>query len=589
VNINIDFLKAVLSATFWSSVFLSYILYRRREAAGAKYLSILMLISSVWTGGVLLDLLVKTIPQKEIGIAITFFGATFTPFFLLAFILDYFGYKKWLKWNVLIPLIFFPFLIMVLGFIPSTRHLIWQIDSINPENNISIFSYGKLFWIWMVIEYSILTASMIMLLKGLELFTSYYKRHTFVFIIATLFPICFNLIHVFRLGSFSQVDLTPVGFALSVAIIFFGIYNYQVFNLVPVAREKVIETISDAVLVTDKYSRIVMHNEAFRNYFRLGNSKLIGKHLENIFPHLGEFVSSDDLPKENEYHEFNFEDKTFELSIKPLLKAKTILAGRMVVLHDITHRKKIVEQLHLANLHLQEQLVFNDLLIEDLKAFSQTVAHNLKTPVNSIVGLSELLITSILEGKANTNWAEQVLNSGLKISKIIDELLLFSSISIKEIITEPIHMDSIIYESLKRNEFEISLKNISIYKPDKWPVVLGYAPWMEEVWVNLISNAIKYGGNPPVLTFGFEKEEKGTIIFYLQDNGDGLSKNQIELLFIPFTNLENSRADSHGLGLSIVNRIITKLNGKTWVISENLPGKGSRFCFTLPEKKLEIT
>jgi PAS domain S-box-containing protein len=584
VNINIDFLKAVLSATFWSSVFLSYILYRRKEAAGAKYLSLLMLISSFWTGGVLLDFLVKTIPQKEIGIAITFFGATFTPYLLLAFILDYFGYKKWLKWKVFIPLFIIPFLIMILGFIPSTRNLIWEIDSINPMNNISIFSYGKLFWFWLIFEYSILAASLVILIRGLELFTTYFKRHTIIFIIATLFPICFNLIHVFRLGSYSQIDLTPVGFAISVAIIFFGIYNYQVFNLIPVAREKVIETINDAVLVTDKYSRIVMHNEAFRNYFRLGSSKLIGKHLENIFPNLGEVVSTEDLPKENGYHEFNFEDKTFELSIKPLLKAKTILAGKVVVLHDITHRKKIVEQLHLANLHLQEQLVFNDLLIEDLKAFSQTVAHNLKTPVNSIVGLSELLLTSIQEGKTNINWAEQVLNSGLKISKIIDELLLFSSISIKEIITEPIHMDSIIKESLKRNEFKNSLKNISLNKPDKWPVVLGYTSWMEEVWVNLISNAIKYGGNPPVLTFGFEKEEKGTVIFYLQDNGNGLSKDQIELLFVPFTNLENSSTDSHGLGLSIVNRIITKLNGKIWVISENLPGKGTRFCFSLPEK-----
>jgi two-component system, sensor histidine kinase and response regulator len=113
---------------------------------------------------------------------------------------------------------------------------------------------------------------------------------------------------------------------------------------------------------------------------------------------------------------------------------------------------------------------------------------------------------------------------------------------------------------------------------------MGYAPWLEEVWVNLVNNAIKYGGQPPILNFGFEEEGKDSFNFYLQDNGNGLSKNQIELLFEPFTNLENSSSDGHGLGLSIVKRIISKLNGRVWVVSENLPGQGSRFCFTLPVK-----
>jgi hypothetical protein len=63
-----------------------------------------------------------------------------------------------------------------------------------------------------------------------------------------------------------------------------------------------------------------MHNEAFRIYFKLGNSKLIGKYLENIFPSLSKIISSFGLSGINEIHEFNFEDKTFELCIKPLQK-----------------------------------------------------------------------------------------------------------------------------------------------------------------------------------------------------------------------------------------------------------------------------
>jgi two-component system, sensor histidine kinase and response regulator len=110
----------------------------------------------------------------------------------------------------------------------------------------------------------------------------------------------------------------------------------------------------------------------------------------------------------------------------------------------------------------------------------------------------------------------------------------------------------------------------------------GYSPWLEEIWVNLISNAIKYGGTPPTLTFGFEKEEN-EIVFYLQDNGRGLSAEQIDHLFIPFNTLDSTDTNSHGLGLSIVKRIVSKLRGRVWAESENICGKGSRFCFTLPQ------
>ena len=170
------------------------------------------------------------------------------------------------------------------------------------------------------------------------------------------------------------------------------------------------------------------------------------------------------------------------------------------------------------------------------------------------------------------------------MSKIIDEILLFSSISIKEIICEPVIMDSVIKEAIKRNEKNITQRNGVIMKPAKWPEAMGYAPWIEEVWDNLISNAIRYSGTPPVLTFGYSMPNSNQIIFYLQDNGNGLSPEQIEKLFVPFGTRENNREDNYDLGLYIVKRIIAKLKGEVWVESENIPGEGSRFCFMLPSK-----
>jgi signal transduction histidine kinase len=116
--------------------------------------------------------------------------------------------------------------------------------------------------------------------------------------------------------------------------------------------------------------------------------------------------------------------------------------------------------------------------------------------------------------------------------------------------------------------------------PSEWPTAVGYAPWVEEVWMNYLSNGLKYGGRPPHLTLGAAYQNDHMVRFWVQDNGPGIPPEQVSLLFKEFTRLDTSRNDSYGLGLSIVYRIIEKLGGEVGV--ESKPGQGSFFYFTLP-------
>ena len=113
-----------------------------------------------------------------------------------------------------------------------------------------------------------------------------------------------------------------------------------------------------------------------------------------------------------------------------------------------------------------------------------------------------------------------------------------------------------------------------------WPIASGYAPWIEEVWVNYVSNAIKYGGRPPHIELGATRQANDTIRFWVRDNGGGLTLEEQSRLFTAFTRLHQARAKGHGLGLSIVKRIIEKLGGTVGVESEI--GAGSTFYFILP-------
>ena len=93
---------------------------------------------------------------------------------------------------------------------------------------------------------------------------------------------------------------------------------------------------------------------------------------------------------------------------------------------------------------------------------------------------------------------------------------------------------------------------------------------------------MKYGGRPPRIELGSSKGDEGMVRFWIQDNGAGLTAEQQRELFTPFTRLSQVRLEGHGLGLSIVQRIVERLGGQVGVESDGVPGQGSTFYFTLP-------
>ena len=234
--------------------------------------------------------------------------------------------------------------------------------------------------------------------------------------------------------------------------------------------------------------------------------------------------------------------------------------------------------------HLTIRKLQMDLLeqISELNAFCYTVAHDLKSPLATVVGFSELLATSL----ASNDFDEQIRNihiiqtAALKSSNIVDELLLLAKVRKEDVPCTAVNMAKVIAEVYTRLCHIIEENKAEIILPESWPTVQSYAPWLEEVWANYISNALKYGGKPPSIKLGATKQADGTTKFWVQDNGNGLTTEEQNLLFTEFSRLNNNKASGHGLGLSIVQRIVTKLGGTVGVKSE--VGQGSTFYFTLP-------
>lgn len=218
---------------------------------------------------------------------------------------------------------------------------------------------------------------------------------------------------------------------------------------------------------------------------------------------------------------------------------------------------------------------------EELDAFAHTVAHDLKNPLTNIIGFAEALdkYYSRMSVEEMRSHLHRIAQNGRKMDRIIDELLLLAGVRKMEVKVEPLDMASIIGEAIQHLADMIKEYHAEIRLPDTWPAALGYAPWVEEVWVNYLSNAIKYGGRPPRIEIGATVQPDAMVRFWVRDNGPGLPPEAQARLFTPFTRLNETRAEGHGLGLSIVRRIVARLGGQVGVQSEL--GQGSTFTFTL--------
>jgi len=219
---------------------------------------------------------------------------------------------------------------------------------------------------------------------------------------------------------------------------------------------------------------------------------------------------------------------------------------------------------------------------EELDTFAHTVAHDLKGPLINMLGSAELLAeeAGTLTPVEQQRFTQYIVRNGRKMDNIIDELLLLAGLRNIQVVAEPLDMGSIVAEARLRLTDVLAASQPDLVMPAEWPVVLGHAPWVEEVWVNYLSNAVKYGGQPPRVELGSDLQADGAARFWVRDNGPGLSAEDCARLFTPFTRLNPTRAKGHGLGLSIVRRIVERLGGQVGVSS--VPGQGSTFYFSLP-------
>jgi signal transduction histidine kinase len=218
-----------------------------------------------------------------------------------------------------------------------------------------------------------------------------------------------------------------------------------------------------------------------------------------------------------------------------------------------------------------------------LDAFSHTVAHDLKNPTALTISATALMRELLSDETVDRPRMREILAmleaNARRQNRMISELLVLATIRRSApVVRREIDVRRTLMQAIDHVSVLGEALGASITWTDPIPPACGHAAWVEEVWVNYLSNAVKYGGTPGRVECGAEERDE-EIRYWVRDHGPGVPTEERARLFREFSRLDNPTVDGHGLGLSVAKRIVETLGGSVGIGD---PAVGAEFWFTLP-------
>ncbi len=363
------------------------------------------------------------------------------------------------------------------------------------------------------------------------------------------------------------------------------------------ARYKtLIENIPQKIFLKSKDYRWVSVNKNFARDLGISPEEAEGKMDFDLFPkELADKYHSDDVRiietgKAEELEEKYVENgkESWVNTIKtPVRDGNGEIVGLLGIFWDITEQKLAKEEIQKLNNELEDRVVFRTAQLEaankELESFSYSVSHDLRAPLRSIHSYTNILLEeyeNILDDEGK-RLCSIISSSAKKMGNLIDDLLSFSRIGRTSVNPSLLNMSAMAASVFSEITTDQEKARINI-KVGKLHQAHGDPTLMRLVWMNLISNAIKYSSKEIVSEITIHSKKDGEFVTYIvEDNGVGFDMQYKSKLFGVFQRLHSeSEFEGNGVGLAIIQRIITKHNGKVWAEAE--VGKGAIFYFSLP-------
>lgn len=560
-------------------------LFRKTGYAGRVF-GMAMVSLSIWAFGYSLELTSTTLDQMLIWINVEYIGIGLIPAFWFTFCLAYSGRDDLLTKPNLIAIFTIPVLTIFMVWTNQWHNLHYTTMAVSDAGPFPMLSFERGIWyfVHMFYFYILLLIGGYLLLQNYRNAAPFFKRQTLIVLFGALAPWVVNLLYHIGFRPYEYIDLTPFVFTITGLIIGVGLLQYKLFQVVPIARDKVIEGLQDGVMVLDSQDRIIYQNPMMDHYTSRLKDEVIGRPFQLVFSAYPDFVQT--VSKRQNDHTFveirdNHKNSIyFDVKINTIATGDPNLGGLLIVFRDYTEQKLSEKELINARLKAEES--------DRLKtAFLANMSHEIRNPMNGIIGFAGILKDPDLSESEREHYlqiiesnAEQLLliiNDIIDISKIESgqEHIKPSDISVKKLVED---VGNAFSHPVKDKKLNFLVENQISKNEDQ---IITDPVKLRQVLVNLIGNAIKFTNQGRITLRVIKSNDE--LHFSVIDTGIGIKSADVDLIFDRFRQSDQDITTlSRGTGLGLaISRGYANLFGGTLTATSKI-GSGSTFLLKIP-------
>lgn len=325
-----------------------YSLLRYRNSKGALSFAISMFIVTLWSIPNALEMSGTELSNKLFWANVQYIAYCYSPVVLLILCMQFAGSEKSAGSRKLLLLLLIPSIVLLLVWTDGYHGLVRYGFQIDKSGRFPVIKkeYGIAFYVHALYSHILNFTTIILLLRAAYRRKTLYRKQVIALLIGVGLIVLPNIIYIIKLSPFS-IDVTPAFFGPAGLIMFWSIFRYKMFDLVPLAWATVIETMETGVIVLDLQNRVIEVNPALEKLFGIERDQILAKSTEEFvfgYPELSESLSKKELTQAEFSIETESGSKTYEILFTPLIDQKGVFLGRLAMIYEITEKKKAQQE-----------------------------------------------------------------------------------------------------------------------------------------------------------------------------------------------------------------------------------------------------
>src|SRR6056297_384595 len=519
--------------------------FSRRSVPGAYLFIAMMLLAAVWSFGYALSMASVSGSVKLLWYNLAQTGTVFTPVLWLLLVLQYTGYQRYIR-RSFIPFMFLvPLSSYLLMWTNSAHHWLRSAVELTQHHYFTYLQIEHGFWFYIeaAYSYSMLLAAIWLLVKALH--NTHMKGQVLVLLLSLLIPMFSSVLDILGLNPLKPYGPTSITFSISGLLIAFGLFRYRLFDIVPVARDKVFDDIADAVFVVDMRKRILDANSSGQQLVGKNLSELIGRDIEDVLPQLSLLFAAA-AAGEHEKQGIETELKAghfFKAEMSDLHINGPSARGNLIMLRNISEQK-------LREAELQQAYEEQSALLGELQHRVKNIMSSILSFVSIEMGRAENLHTkAVLEGLKHRIFAFS------KLYELLHQSTVAGMVQLNEYIPAVVNALTRSFQAAERGiQVIVEVEKLRIEQKPATSIGL--------IVNELVTNSFKYGytdGAHGLLRVKVRSEGE-KIVLSVVDDGVGFPE-------------DTEIGESAGVGLSLVELLTNQLKATLEIVKgENSAG-----------------